>query len=151
MTIEQMYNALTDNLKWQLDKLNMDWDCVAARSPIENHEGYGIVVWCCSDGDGKYWLVSIRENFSDDSWGKEILEELTSTDSWDELEVTVTQLLKQFYRHKGGDNTYGCDICGERKDWDYGIVWITSSYGVCYECYEKLSREDIEYLRKKYE
>lgn len=49
------------------------------------------------------------------------------------------------------DNTYGCDICGKRKDWDYGIVWITSSYGVCYECYKKLSREDIEYLRKKYE
>jgi hypothetical protein len=49
------------------------------------------------------------------------------------------------------DNTYGCDICAKRKDQDYGIVWITSSYGVCLECYRKLSREDIEYLRKKYE
>ena len=49
------------------------------------------------------------------------------------------------------DSTYGCDICGKRENWDYGIVWITSSYGVCPECYNKLSREDVEYLRKKYE
>ena len=25
------------------------------------------------------------------------------------------------------DNTYGCDICGKRKDWDKEIFWITSS------------------------
>ena len=49
------------------------------------------------------------------------------------------------------DNAYGCDICGKRKDWDYGIVWITSNYGVCYECYKKLSREDIEKIRKEYQ
>lgn len=46
---------------------------------------------------------------------------------------------------------YGCDICGERKDWDNEIHWITSSYGVCDECYEKLSKEEIEELEKRYE
>lgn len=49
------------------------------------------------------------------------------------------------------DNAYGCDICGNRKDWDHGIVWITSSYGVCLECYEKLSRENIVKIRKEYD
>ena len=49
------------------------------------------------------------------------------------------------------DNTYGCDMCGERKDWDNEIIWITSSYGVCRECYDKLSKEDLEELRKIYE
>lgn len=46
---------------------------------------------------------------------------------------------------------YGCDICGARKDWDNEIVWITSSYGVCNECYNKLTKEEIEELREKYE
>lgn len=49
------------------------------------------------------------------------------------------------------DNTYGCDVCGNRKDRDDGIVWITSSYGVCYECYEKFSDEALEQIRKEYE
>ena len=46
------------------------------------------------------------------------------------------------------DNTYGCDICGDRKDWDYGIVWITSSYGVCYECYKNLVEKTLNILEK---
>lgn len=49
------------------------------------------------------------------------------------------------------DNTYGCDICGERKDWDKEIIWITSSYGVCESCYEKLTEEELEKIREKFE
>lgn len=100
MTIEQTYCELTDDLKWQLYEINMDWDNVAARLPIENYDGYGIVVWCYEDSDGRGWLVSIRENFSDDNWGKEIFEELTVSDDWEELEETVTKLLRQFYNRK---------------------------------------------------
>lgn len=37
-------------------------------------------------------------------------------------------------------NDYGCDICWERKSLD-DILWVTSSYGVCEECYLKLSEE----------
>ena len=48
------------------------------------------------------------------------------------------------------DNTYGCDMCGERKDWNTEINWITSSYGLCDECYYKLS-EEIEKLEEIYE
>ena len=33
---------------------------------------------------------------------------------------------------------YGCDICGAEKDWDEEIAWISSSFGVCQECYEKI-------------
>jgi hypothetical protein len=49
------------------------------------------------------------------------------------------------------DNTYGCDVCGKRKDSDNEIYWITSSYGVCDECYNKLDKEEIERLEKIYE
>ena len=48
-------------------------------------------------------------------------------------------------------NTYGCDICMTFKDWDTEIIWITSSYGVCEKCYNKLTKEQLEELRKKYE
>lgn len=51
----------------------------------------------------------------------------------------------------GRDNTYGCDICGERKDLNNGIHWITSSYGVCDECYNKLTATEIEELERIYE
>jgi ribosome-binding protein aMBF1 (putative translation factor) len=49
------------------------------------------------------------------------------------------------------DNTYGCDICATRKDRDKEIHWITSSYGVCDECYSKLSKTEIEELEERYE
>ena len=49
------------------------------------------------------------------------------------------------------DNTYGCDICGERKDWDKEIIWITSTYGVCEECYNKLTNEVLDNIRQDYD
>lgn len=100
MTIEQIYCDLSDDLRWQLYELNMDWDNVASRLPIENYDGYGIVVWCYSEGSDKFWWVSIRENFTDDYWGTEIIEDFTQTDSWEELEKTVTEVLRKFYNTK---------------------------------------------------
>ncbi len=97
MTIEQMYCDLTDDLRFQLYDKNMDWDDVASRLPIENYDGYGIVVWCYSEGGDKFWWVSIRENFTVDYWGREIIEDFTQTDSWEELEKTVTNVLRKFY------------------------------------------------------
>ena len=35
------------------------------------------------------------------------------------------------------DNTYGCDICGGRFDWDKEIVWVTTSVGLCQACHDK--------------
>ena len=52
---------------------------------------------------------------------------------------------------KTKDNTYGCDICGERKDINEEIIWVTSSYGVCKKCYQKLTEEEKEKIRKDYE
>jgi len=49
------------------------------------------------------------------------------------------------------DNTYGCDMCGERKDWEREIIWITSTYGVCVECFATLSEDELEELRRIYE
>lgn len=49
------------------------------------------------------------------------------------------------------DHTYGCDICCGRFDFDDEIWWITSSYGVCRECYEKLTEEQLEQIRRDYE
>ena len=48
-------------------------------------------------------------------------------------------------------NTYGCDICGARKDYDEEIIWITSTYGVCEECYNTLTNEDKDKIRNDYE
>lgn len=48
-------------------------------------------------------------------------------------------------------NTYSCDMCSALKDWDSEIIWITSSYGVCEECYNELTREQLEEIREKYE
>lgn len=48
-------------------------------------------------------------------------------------------------------DTYGCDICGTRKDFDEEIIWITSTYGVCEECYNKLTNEDKDKIRNDYE
>lgn len=49
------------------------------------------------------------------------------------------------------DSTYGCDICGKRADWDSEIEWITSSYGVCRECYNKLTDAELEDMRRRYD
>lgn len=46
---------------------------------------------------------------------------------------------------------YHCDECGAEKDWDYEINWLTSSYGLCDECYNKLTEEEKEELIEKYE
>lgn len=32
------------------------------------------------------------------------------------------------------DDTYGCDRCGERRDWD-DINWVTTGVGLCEKCY----------------
>ncbi len=45
------------------------------------------------------------------------------------------------------DNTYGCDKCGMRFDWDTEIIWITSAYGVCSECYDKMSTDEKNVIR----
>ena len=100
MTIEQIYCDLADDLRFQLYDKNMDWDNVASRLPIENYDGYGIVVWCYSEGSDKFWWVSIRENFTVDYWGREIIEDFTQTDSWEELEKTVTNVLIKFYNNE---------------------------------------------------
>lgn len=49
------------------------------------------------------------------------------------------------------DNTYGCDICGARKDYDEEIIWITSTYGVCEGCYNRLTNEDKDKIRNDFE
>ena len=46
---------------------------------------------------------------------------------------------------------YGCDICGARKDYDEEIIWITSTYGVCEDCYNKLTNEDKDKIRNDFE
>jgi hypothetical protein len=46
---------------------------------------------------------------------------------------------------------YCCQKCGKIKDWDAEIVWITSSYGVCQDCYDSMSEDEIERIRVEYE
>ena len=44
--------------------------------------------------------------------------------------------------------TYGCDVCSERKNWDNEIIWLTSTYGVCEKCYDALPKDKIEEILK---
>ena len=37
---------------------------------------------------------------------------------------------------------YHCDICGEEKDWDTEIHWLTPAYGLCDKCYQSLTEEE---------
>lgn len=53
--------------------------------------------------------------------------------------------------YKEKENTYGCDMCGGRKDFEKEIIWITSSYGLCEECYQKLTEEELKKIREEYE
>ena len=41
---------------------------------------------------------------------------------------------------------YGCDICGDRFDWENEIIWLNSGYGVCPKCYDTLSETEKERL-----
>ena len=58
-------------------------------------------------------------------------------------------------------DTYHCDICGEQHQWE-DIVWVSSSFGLCQDCYCKLPThikekmidenfddEVMDYLRSK--
>ena len=57
----------------------------------------------------------------------------------------------RFDMHAQTDYTYHCDICSSEKNWDTDIHWLTSSYGICDECYQSLSEEERDKLAKKYE
>lgn len=39
------------------------------------------------------------------------------------------------------EQDYGCDVCGERQDWD-AIIWLTASYGICGACYRRMTEEE---------
>lgn len=39
-------------------------------------------------------------------------------------------------------DTYGCDNCGVRGEWEEQIHWITSDIGICENCYNKLTKEE---------
>lgn len=101
MTTEQIYKRLRFDL-WNQIEEKKDWNCIASSAPIDDN-GHGIVVWCDEDNDGKYFDITIRENYSNDSWGDALdvqLEECTVTDSFEELETTVTEMLSKFYNMK---------------------------------------------------
>lgn len=38
-------------------------------------------------------------------------------------------------------DTYLCRICGKEKDWESDTIWISSSFGVCSDCYDKIPEE----------
>lgn len=47
--------------------------------------------------------------------------------------------------------TYGCDRCGDRKDKDKDIIWITAHYGMCSECFEETDRDELDTIEVLYE
>lgn len=51
------------------------------------------------------------------------------------------------YDENGNRLDYGCDICGKRRDWATEIIWITSSFGVCEDCYDIMTEEEKRKIR----
>lgn len=101
MTTETIYKWLRFDL-WNQIEEGKDWDCIASSAEIDKN-GHGIVVWCDEDGDGKYFDITIRENYATNDWGDTldaIFEECTTTDSFEELELAVIELLSKFYNIK---------------------------------------------------
>jgi hypothetical protein len=47
------------------------------------------------------------------------------------------------------NNLYGCDVCYKRFDQDNQITWITSSYGLCNDCYQNKSKKQLKQIRGK--
>lgn len=70
-------------------------------------------------------------------------------DDWSKSDYTIQgQRAEQAAKAKlEEDNTYGCDKCGRRFDWEREIIWITSSYGVCKECYDKMTSDEKNAIR----
>ena len=101
MTIEQIFNSLTFDL-WNQIEEGKDWFCIGSSFPIDDN-GHGIVVWCDEDMDGKYFEVTIRENYSKNDWGDGLdirLDECSQTDDFEELEEIVVSMLEKFYNQK---------------------------------------------------
>lgn len=101
MTIEQIYKRLRFDL-WNQVEEGKDWNCIASSAPIDDN-GHGIVVWCDEDNDGRYFDITIRENYSTDDWGDlldAISEDCTYADSFEELEETVREMLSKFYKKR---------------------------------------------------
>lgn len=74
-----------------------------------------------------------------------------SAEYYPEEVVRITYSRAILYERQAEVLTYSCDLCGERRDFDQGINWLTSSFGVCDQCYEKLSEEEKERLRAEHE
>lgn len=73
------------------------------------------------------------------------------TDFYPQEIIRITYSRAVLYERQAEVLTYGCDLCGERRDFHQGINWLTSSFGICDQCYEKLSEEEQERLRAEHE
>lgn len=97
MMTELIYKWLRFDL-WNQIEEGKDWWCIASSAAIDQ-SGHGIVVWCDEDNDGKYFDITIRENYSENDWGDHLdasYEECTNTDSFEELERVVIEMLNKF-------------------------------------------------------
>jgi len=41
------------------------------------------------------------------------------------------------------EDTYGCDNCGGRFDWDSEIIWATTEVGFCEKCHGELKTDKV--------
>jgi len=97
MTNEQVYCDLADELQNNIISGEYEWENIAVTMPIEGYNGFGIVVWCDEEIFEKYYTVTIRENYTPDEWGNDIICESTDTEDFEELENVVNSVLNKFY------------------------------------------------------
>lgn len=47
---------------------------------------------------------------------------------------------------------YGCDTCNKRLYNDDGnLIWVTTGFGLCTDCYNKFTRDELDLIEVAYE
>ena len=72
-------------------------------------------------------------------------DEFVSTFTYMVPGITKDEILDYF------EGTAICKKCGRKSNFDETGIWITSSYPICDECYNNLSSEELDKIRKEYE
>lgn len=60
------------------------------------------------------------------------------------------KLYEKMANQLGEENVHCCSICGKPMEWDDSI-WINSSFGVCEECYDTITKIKLNIEEENYD
>lgn len=92
-TAKELFNEVADKFSEELTNGGRFSDIGVAARIDDNH---GLVVWG-DDYESEGYVVTVRENFTEDIWGDDIICESTDTRDYEQLEVVVNSVMEKFY------------------------------------------------------